>query len=660
MALVELAANAATGTVPLKALATGVTRPAPTALSSTLESVRASDSNALYGSSTAPALASRKTSIISIGDSEISGEGVGNFIPSTDTSPNYCHRSYDSAILKTGLIVDVPINLACSGAQTLHLIPTYQGGGAYQYNEMNQGDSLSIKARNTRVGMILLVTGANDIGAIEFAPVMSDCVQRRILLQGNCWPDYTNGWQARANTTQANVTKAITSVRKTMSDAGYLDSDYELVVMSYPSPVSPDVEDNPAFPGWYDGGCLLYLKDLAFGRNKAVPLFAQAEQSAALAASGTRYLDASHLFDGHEVCAPDPWARGMYFKDGNILNLDSHNTQMSFHPNVLGAAAFAACVTQIYAAASVSGTCVDANHANTATLYSGLWNYKQLRNLGNGLCLDASGYNSRKGTALLSYPCTGGRNQAFYYNSAAGTINSQLSQDRCVDVPNANYVAGALLRLWNCNGATAQKWTISGNLIKSAGSPNLCMTFGTGAVYMGEQMTLQTCGTTALWDQFSWQTPATTWTELKNKNTGLCFDLPNSAANNVALLTYTCNGGTDQKWWYNDTSGRIHNYQNSEYCIDTGGSTSSGGALTVYKCNDSTAAKQAWLWAGDGTIRLKSTQTLAAQPTSTSNSAAVTLQALSSSNANQQWTAGANLATAWGLGYSDFIGTLAS
>jgi hypothetical protein len=76
-----------------------------------------------------------------------------------------------------------------------------------------------------------------------------------------------------------------------MREAGYLDSDYQLVVMSYPSPVSPDVEDNPKFPGWYDGGCLLYLKDAAFGRNKAVPMFEEAERAAALAAPGVRYLD---------------------------------------------------------------------------------------------------------------------------------------------------------------------------------------------------------------------------------------------------------------------------------------------------------------------------------------------------------------------------------
>jgi hypothetical protein len=653
-------AAAATGTVALKPLPTGVTRPVPTALSATLEGIRSTEAAALYGTSTAPALASRKTSIISLGDSEISGEGVDNFIPATNTSTNYCHRSYDSAILKTGLIVDVPINVACSGAQTRHLIPAAQGGGEYQYNDLNQGDSLSIKARNTRVGMVLLVIGANDPGSIEFPVVMTDCVQRRILFQGNCWPDYTDSWQARANVTQANVTRAITSVRTTMTNAGYLNGDYELVVMSYPSPLSPDVEDNPNFPGWYDGGCLGYLKDLAFGRNKAVPMFAQAVQNAALAASGVRYLDNSRLFDGHEVCAPDPWARGMYFADGNILNLDSHNTQMSFHPNVLGAAAIASCVTQIYASTAAAASCVDNNHSGATTLYPGPLSFQRLRNLGNGLCVEAEGYNSRVGTKLLSYPCTGGRSQGFWYNPTTSTLHSQLSQDRCIDVPNGSFTAGAALRLWNCNGATAQKWAISGNLIKSVGNANLCITFGTGSVYLGEQATLQTCSTSSTWDQFSRQTQVTTWTELKNKASGLCLDPSGSAsalANNVALLAYACDGGTDQKYWYNDVSGRLHIYANPLYCVDTGGSTSVGGAVKAYKCNESTAAKQAWVWASDGTVRLKSNQSLVAAPASTSTST-VNLRTLVSGSTSQQWAAGANLAAQWGFNYSDFIGTL--
>ncbi|MGR7001588.1 hypothetical protein ACU686_32000 [Yinghuangia aomiensis] len=43
-------------------------------------------------------MADRKTSLISLGDSEISGEGVGTYEAPTDASDNWCHRSPLSAI----------------------------------------------------------------------------------------------------------------------------------------------------------------------------------------------------------------------------------------------------------------------------------------------------------------------------------------------------------------------------------------------------------------------------------------------------------------------------------------------------------------------------------------------------------------------------------
>lgn len=653
-------AGAATGTVPLAPLAAGVTRPDATALSPSLEAVRATGAGALYGTATAPPLANRKTSVVSIGDSEISGEGLGNYVQGTNGPANYCHRSHDSAILKTGLIVDVPTNLACSGAQTQHLIPTAQGGGAHQYDETNQGDSLSVTARNTRVSMILLVNGANDDNGIQFGPVISDCVQRRILFQGNCWPDYSNGWRERVTNTQANVTTSITSVRRTMREAGYLDTDYQLVVMSYPSPVSPDVEDNPKFPGWYDGGCLLYLKDAAFGRNKAVPMFEGAERAAALAAPGVRYLDNSRLFAGHEACTPTPWANGMVFQDGNITNLNGHNTQQSFHPNKLGAAAFASCLTQMYAASGPSATCVDVDHTGKPSLRTGLLSFQRLRNLGSGLCVDAAGYNSRNGTKLLSYPCTGGSNQGFWYDPTDSTIHSELNQDRCVDVPGAKFTAGAVLQLHECNGHEAQKFAVGDNLVKASGNTGLCVTFADNGPHMEQALTLQPCNISSAAGRFAWQPQVTAWTELKHKGSGLCVDLPGSTtkvSNNMKTGAFTCEGGTDQKWWYNDISGRFHNYRDAQYCLDSGGATSAGGQLVTYKCDSAKAPTQQWVWS-DGAIRLKSDQNLAAAPIGASNEYRIGLAAFAPTDA-QRWSTGANLPERSGFNYSDAYGTAA-
>lgn len=653
VAVVQAAtAGAATGAVPLTPLDAGVTRPAPAALSAALETVRSAEANRLYGTAAAPALAERKTSIVSVGDSEISGEGLGNFVAGTDGPVNYCHRSHDSAILKTGLAVDVPVNLACSGAQTQHLIPAAQGGGAHQYDDPNQGDSLSVTARTTRVAMVLLVIGANDPGAIEFGPVMGDCVQRRILFQGNCWPDYTNGWRDRVTRTQKYVTKAIASIRQTMRDAGYLDGDYQLVAMSYPSPISPDVEDNPKFPGWYDGGCLAYLKDAAFGRNKAVPMFEQAERAAALAAPGVRYLDNSRLFAGHEACADTPWANGMVFQDGNILNLGEHNTQMSFHPNALGAAAFASCLTQLYPTRDSAATCMDANHTNKPTLRPGLLNYQRLRDLGSGLCVDAAGYNSRNGTKLLSYACTSGRNQGFWYDPADSTIHSELALDRCVDVPNGTLTAGAALQLHTCNGQAAQKFTMSGELVKAAGNPALCLGFGADK-YLGQALTLQPCGA----GRFALQPQRTELTEIKTKSAGQCLDLPGSKPNlagNLKVFAVGCDGKDDQKWWYNDISGRFHNFRHLAYCLD-GGSATAGGQLITANCNSVKPATQQWLWT-DGVVRPKSAPALAVEAASDGK---VRL-ANAAAGAGPQWITGAGLPDRFGFTYSDFIGTRAT
>ncbi len=648
-------ADAATGVVALAPFDSGVTRPAPTVLSAALEAARSAEASRLYGTATAPALAERKTSIVSMGDSEISGEGLGNFVTGTDGPANYCHRSHDSAILKTGLAVDVPVNLACSGAQTQHLVPAAQGGGAHQYDDPNQGDSLSVQARTTRVAMVLLVDGANDDDGIQFGPVMSDCVQRRILFQGNCWPDYTTGWRDRVTHTQANVTRAIGSIRRTMRDAGYLDTDYQFVVMSYPSPVSPDVEDNPRFPGWYDGGCLLYLKDAAFGRNKAVPMFEQAERAAALAAPGVRYLDNSRLFAGHEACAITPWANGMVFEDGNILNLNGHNTQMSFHPNTLGAAAFAGCLTQLYATSGATATCVDVNHTNQPTLRSGLLEQQRLRNLGSGLCVDANGYNSRNGTLLQSYPCTGGGNQGFWYDSADSTIHSELSQDRCMDIPNGTMTAGTAVQLFACNGQPAQKFTVSGEFVKVAGNPALCLTFGEEK-YLGQALTLQPCGTAAA-GRFVRQPQATELTEIKDKSTGQCLDLPGSKPNlgaNPKIQIAACDGGNDQKWWYDDISGRFHNYRDLGYCLSSGDSVSAGGQLTTSACTGAKPATQQWVWAADGVIRSRSTQNLAVAPAGDGK------VKLADAGGARQWITGAGLPDRFGFTYSDFIGTRAN
>ncbi len=489
LAAVALIAGAA-APVLIASPATAVDRPAIAPLPANLEAIRAAEATAIYGSPEIRPIEQRPTALITMGDSEISGEGVGNYVPGTHQDGNWCDRSYDQAVFRTGIAADRYYNIACSGAQPNHLI---YGSGTSQHNELNQGENLAIKARNTHLKLVWVVVGANGAGTIEFGPVATDCALQRVLFQGACWDEYTDVWATRVEGSRVQVEQALASIKQTMNDAGYLSSDYELVLQSYPSPASPDVEDNPNFPGWYSGGCVLYLADMAFARNKAVPMFEAKLRQAALN-QGVRYLDASRLFHGYEVCEASPSVRGLFIEIG-IWNENA--ARQSFHPNYRGHGMFASCMTDFYNSGQQSATCLAPNSTGTTTLIPGLLEFKQLKNAATGKCVDANGYDSRVGTRLESYACHGGRNQGFWYDPARKTVHIELSHDRCLNV-DGSIGNGTDVKVGDCNGSAKQQFVFSGNQIKSASNANLCLGFDNPFLGLWTpRLELQTCSTSS-------------------------------------------------------------------------------------------------------------------------------------------------------------------
>lgn len=437
-----------------------------------LESIRAAEAVKLYGSPAERPLADRKSGLISLGDSEISGEGVGTYEPGTNGPDNWCHRSPDAAIHRTGIAVDVTYNVSCSGADSGNI----RIGGSKQYaDELVQSDNLAIKARNTRIKMVLLVAGAND--DLRFGPVMTDCVTRYLLFQGPCEPKYAPGWQARIDGLVPKVEQTVRDLRTVMRDAGYTDGDYKLVVMGYPSPIGPDFRDNPGFPGKLICGGMGYDSDTVWGRNTAVPAFQRGMRKAAQS-TGAVYLDNSRLFHGHEVCMENTWARGLYVDLSNPFPPDSNSVRQSFHPNVRGHAAFASCLTQLYSSGLNEASCADVASSGRPELFAGAWDdaYKPLRNEGTGSCADVSGAVSRNGTAVVGWDCHGGRNQGWWYDAARKSLHTELTQDRCVDVPGGRYTAGAALTVWNCHGGANQQFVRTGGTIRPAAAQGLCVT----------------------------------------------------------------------------------------------------------------------------------------------------------------------------------------
>ncbi|MFD7228607.1 ricin-type beta-trefoil lectin domain protein [Streptomyces sp. NPDC059881] len=450
-----------------------------------LERIRAAEATALYGDPAERPFDQRRTGLISLGDSEISGEGVGTYEPGTDGPGNWCHRSADAAIHRTGIAADVTYNVSCSGGYSGNIVI----GGSKQYpDELVQSDSLAVKARNTRIKMVLLVAGAND--DLQFGPVMTDCVVRWFTFQGPCETKYASGWQARVDGLVPKVERTVRDLRTVMRDAGYADGDYKLVVMGYPSPIGPDFPDNPNFPGKLICGGTGYDSDTVWGRNTAVPAFERGMRRVARA-TGAVYLDNSRLFHGHEVCMEDTWARGLSIDLSNPFPPDSNSVRQSFHPNARGHAAFASCLTQLYDSGLNEAGCADPASTGRPVLYPFAWDdvYKPLKNEATGSCLDAEAAKSSNGTGVLGWDCHGGRNQGWWYDTTRGSLHTELTQDRCLDVPRGDYRAGAPLTLWNCHGAANQRFVRDAGTLRPTSAPHLCATLSAGK----DPLRLQPC-----------------------------------------------------------------------------------------------------------------------------------------------------------------------
>ncbi len=79
------------------------TRPSIQPLPANLEAVRVDEAVRLYGSPGIRPIEQRKSALIAMGDSEMSGEGVGNYEPGTHQDGNWCDRSIDQAIWRVAI-----------------------------------------------------------------------------------------------------------------------------------------------------------------------------------------------------------------------------------------------------------------------------------------------------------------------------------------------------------------------------------------------------------------------------------------------------------------------------------------------------------------------------------------------------------------------------
>lgn len=353
------------------------------------------------GAARADAQPSTPGAIVALGDSYLSGES-GRWAGNTNRSPGNvdalgaaayfdnatataeiekrCHRAGSAPVHVGGVR---SFNLACSGAKTASYVngdgvfkpglDFYDGGSGLT------GQALRLQriASTERVSTVVIGIGGNNFG---FGGIVTDCVTN--FLTSIAWrPNYCNDDDSvrrrfapsavEANT--AAIGAALGNVRQAMAAAGYRDSQWTMLVVTYPSPVpkGSGIRYNQA-PLWRQaiGGCGLWNGDADWANDGALTTINGALRSAAMniKATNVRVLDLSGAFAGRRLCeqgvglfedkglaswnAPGAADRVEWMSQIRILSTVAapYEMQESLHPNYWGQLAMRNCVRQAAAA----------------------------------------------------------------------------------------------------------------------------------------------------------------------------------------------------------------------------------------------------------------------------------------------------------------------
>jgi hypothetical protein len=323
----------------------------------------------------------RRTAIVSLGDSFISGEG-GRWLGSepfgtrsgTDRAASGCdgwgacdylpelvygasersgcHRSDVAPVASAPVPVGEKVNLACSGAKLENVRPAATGGLSH-FGQIPQADALEEVAQRDEVKMIVLTAGANDVGFGELvAGCALDWARSSARDPAFCRGSAQASIDAALPAMEQGLRRALAGVRRAMASAGYRRPDYRLAVMGYASPLPPGRWIRYPEDGWSRlnrGGCPVWDADADWAAGEATPAIDAAMRWAASAA-GAEFLDVQHALDGHPLCdsrssragpaGPSPlhseWVRRLAFVQGS--------SRESLHPNAYGQRALGACL----------------------------------------------------------------------------------------------------------------------------------------------------------------------------------------------------------------------------------------------------------------------------------------------------------------------------
>jgi hypothetical protein len=133
-------------------------------------------------------------------------------------------------------------------------------------------------------------------------------------------------------------------------------------------------------------------------------------------------------------------------------------------------------------------------------------------------------------------------------SGTSATYNTLIARHsaKCADVTSQSQWAGAQIKQYTCNGGNNQKYWF-----KSVGSGYYQLVTRHSSLCVQENantVTQETCNSSATNQQWSLTTTGS-YVNVKSRATGECLDVNGaSTADSAAVITYTCNGGTNQQW----------------------------------------------------------------------------------------------------------------
>ncbi len=343
--------------------------------------------------------------VVALGDSYISGE-AGRWAGSSNDDADRadalgdaayhdggggeaierCHRSA-SAEIHIGTVASA--NLACSGAETATYTTSEgwfkPGLDFYDDGAGHVGQALALQQLATAqdVELVVVSIGGNDFG---FGAIVQQCVED--FLTSPSWdPDYCSDdgsvtdrfTPGNVDAVTARIAGALQNVRTAMTNAGYSDADWRLLVQTYPSPIPNGAGfryQESGFTRQSTGGCGFWDADADWANASALPTINGAVLDG-LARSGltnASVLDLGSAFDGRRLCEtgvglyeevglPDWHSAGAVDATEWVNQIRTVSTigsdyyvQESLHPNYWGQLAVRNCVRQAFLART-GGTC---------------------------------------------------------------------------------------------------------------------------------------------------------------------------------------------------------------------------------------------------------------------------------------------------------------